>query len=197
MPLPSFHYSSIRDRLDTFDLVFFSGRGLKSRIIQIATGSMWGHVAMVIRAGDVLLCWEATTLANLADIASGHLIEGSQTVGLGDRIRTYDGRVAVRHWSGVRTPEMRRDIEALRQEFSGRRYEGSLWQLAGAVMPWSNKRDTRELFCSEQAVEGLRKVGIMYSGKHLPPSNEYHPAELFEDMGCREGKYSQPYEVAA
>ena len=85
-------YSQLRDRLDTGDLVFFSGKGLVSAGIQWITRSKWSHVGMVVAESrwDLVLLYESTTLSNLADVDSGTPMQGVQLVPLSCLLYTSD-----------------------------------------------------------------------------------------------------------
>ena len=92
-------YSDVRSDLKTGDLVLFSGATFFSSVIKWVIGGKWSHVGVVVRSrhfpGRVLL-WEATTLADLADVETGRAASGVQLVYLSDRLARYAGEFKLR-----------------------------------------------------------------------------------------------------
>ena len=101
-------YNSIRSRLDTGDIVLFSGKGRISHGIKWLTNSRWSHVGMVVNLTEwnQIVLWESTTLSDLTDIETGKATKGVQMVFLSDRLRTYEGDVAIRRLVGVELVEV-------------------------------------------------------------------------------------------
>ena len=168
------------ERLKSGDLVFFSGKGLISWVIQIGTWSKWGHVGMVIENEKGLLLWESTTLSDCVDVYTGVAHDGSMTVDLQGRIDSFDGDVAVRRLRVPLSDEQQRVLEATRKEFEGREYEASIYELLSSLLDVreDQKEDLSTLFCSEQSAEAYQRMKIISESK---PSNEHTPADLAED----------------
>lgn len=182
-------YTTVRDKLETGDLILFSGKGGTSTGIKWLTNSKWSHVAMVVRLDDwdTLLLWEATTLMDLKDVLTGKCRQGVQLVTLSDRIASYDGEVSVRFLDVKRTPKMKRALVELRQELRGRKYETRKIELLRAAYDGplgENSSDLSSLFCSELIAESYQRMGLLPSGSKALPSNEYTPRD-FSDKGTR------------
>ncbi len=174
-------YDSIRHELDTGDIVLFRGQSLFSRVIQRATRSPWSHVAMVMRLPeyDFLALWESTGLSSVPDILSHEPRRGVRLVPLSERVRAYQGAIAVRRLEGVTLGSNERHaLMELRKELRGRPYEQSLVDLARAAWDGaagSNVEDLSSLFCSELVAEAFQRLGLLGDGV---PSAEYTPADF-------------------
>ena len=186
-------YESIRDKLENGDVVLFRSRGAIARLIalgQLLGGkrSRWSHVGIVVHDKnlDQVLLWESTTLSKLEDLETGKRLRGVQTVFLSDRIRSYNGKVAVRrlvippgHIGLVRVTVAEALAEA-RREFNGKPYEKKHIQLAKAALDRTKlgrnrKQDLSSLFCSELVAEVFQRAGLLPKD---PPSSEYAPSDF-------------------
>ena len=181
-------YSTIRKNLDTGDLVLFSGKGNISQGIKFLTNSKYSHVGMVVKMPEwnKVVLYESTTLSDLADIESGKATKGVQMVFLSDRLRTYDGDVAVRHLSGIQRDEnLKKALTDFRHKMRGRKYETSKIQLLKAAHDgWfgKNEEDLSSLFCSELVAEAYQRMGLL---SEKLPSNEYTPADFSDERDHR------------
>ena len=177
-------YNNIRPRMNTGDIVLFSGKGGISTGIKWFTQSKWSHVGMVLRLPewDAVLIWESTTLDDVAEIESGKARKGVQIVPLSERLRKYPGEASIRLLKADRTPEMLKDLSLLRAEVKGRPYEKDKLELFKAAYegPFGdNVEDLSSLFCSELIAEAYQRMGLLSDKK---PSNEYTPKD-FSDEG--------------
>ena len=170
-----------RDRLQTGDLVFFSGKSHSSTLVKLSTSSHWSHVAMVYRDGDRVLLWEAATLRNIPDYDSGKVVRGVRLACLSDYLNQYDGDIAVRHLDVERTDEMLQAFAVFREQVRGRPYEKDLLEkvLAACDFLWcENVEDLSSFFCSELVAETYQRMGLLSEDK---PSNEYTPHDFTSD----------------
>jgi len=169
-------YESIRDTVDTGDIVLFSGKGGASAVIQLLTRSKWSHVGMIVRQRDwdMVLVWESV-------LAIGDKIySGVRSVPLSDRIRAYDGDgIAIRRLENFdRTDQVRESLRAFRHKIAGRAYEKNVLELIRAAYdgPWGlNAEDLSSLFCSELVASALWVMGLLSDD---PPPNEYTPGNF-------------------
>ena len=174
-------YESIRDTLDTGDLVLFSGTSHVSNFLKLCTFSKWSHVGMVVRIPDwdQVLLWESTTLGHVQDFIDGKAKRGVQTVLLSERIRAYRGDVAIRQLTRFeRTDEMRHSLCAFRRWAKNRDYEQRTLELIRAAYdgPFGeNQEDLSSLFCSELVAEAYQRMGLLSDDL---PSNEYTPRDF-------------------
>ncbi len=176
-------YSEIRGDLKTGDIVLFSGKGLVSAGIKAVTNSEWSHVGMVLRVPEYnFVCiWESTTLNKIEDLTTNTLRRGVQLIMLSDRLRSYAGKVAVRHLlGGELSADQQMMLLDLRQEVAGRAYEQDEWELIKSAYdgPFGkNSEDLSTLFCSELIAEAYQRLGLL---NEVEPSNEYTPADFSE-----------------
>lgn len=187
MTLHMAEYADIRDKLQTGDLVFFSGSGLFSNTIKVITGSKWSHVGMVVRIQDIdsVLLWESTTLGNTPDVHSGELMQGVQLVTLSDKIKRYNGDVAFRLLHFERTYKAKQALMDMRYELRHRPYEQSAMELINSavdVLGFDNQEDFSSCFCSEIVAEALQRMGVL---ENQIAANEFTVVDLanypFED----------------
>ncbi|PTQ89986.1 hypothetical protein [Agitococcus lubricus] len=95
----SLAYQTLKQQLQTGDLVLFSGTSWSSRLVQVFTLSRWSHIALVVRLPeypDQLLLWEVTRASKLHDIQHGQSMDGVQLVNLDAKLASYQGQVAIR-----------------------------------------------------------------------------------------------------
>jgi len=178
-------YHTVREKLDTGDLVLFSGRSVFSEIIKKLTGAAWSHVGMVFRLPNrysINLLWEASGLLNLPDLDTGRPNKGVQLVPLSDRISVYHGRIALRLLEAERTPKMIDELYAFREEMKGRPYEENDIELLKAAYDGPggmNQEDFSSLFCTELIAEAYQRMGLLGAEK---PANEYTPHDFCSDQ---------------
>ncbi len=173
-------YESMRGSLRTGDIVLFSGKGGLSTGIKHFTRCKWSHVGMVLALEefDLHMLWESTTLSNIADAETGKELRGVQLVPLSERIRRYDGEVAIRRLIVDREPGMGLALAELRQEIKGRPYEENVLELVRSAYdgPFgANTEDLSSLFCSELVAEAYQRMGLLPESL---PSNEYTPRDF-------------------
>ncbi|MCB2145588.1 MAG: hypothetical protein KQI81_03885 [Deltaproteobacteria bacterium] len=182
-------YDEVRDRLDTGDIVLFSGKGLISMGLKIGSLCTWSHVAMVVRARepDVTLLYQTTPLCKAKDFFEGTLKNGVQINVMSEAVNGYNGKVAVRHLSVARTPEMLNDLSRFRQEVKNRPYESHIIQMVKAV--WDGplghvEEDLSSLFCSELVAEAYQRMGLLPSNECGGcPCSEYTPKDFSTEGG--------------
>jgi len=176
-------YEKIRDKLDTGDIVLFSGKGGISSGIKWFTISRWSHVGMVIKMADFdsIMLWESTTLKSVDDYDRGHPVRGVQLVSLSDRIKIYRGEIAIRLLDVKRNAAMRAALYGFRQEVKFRPYEQNKLELIKSCYdgPFGeNEEDLSSLFCSELIAESYQRMGLI---PNSIPSNEFTPKDFSED----------------
>lgn len=181
-------YDDVRNNLDTGDIVLFSGKGLISMGLKIGALCTWSHVAMVVRVKepDVALLYQSTPVCKAKDFMDGILKNGVQINVLSEAVKTYNGKVAIRHLSVARTPEMLNGLSRFRQKVKNRPYEDRIIDMVKAV--WDGPlghvdEDLSSLFCSELVAEAYQRMGLLpgneSGGKE---SSEYTPKN-FSDEG--------------
>ncbi|UPW19677.1 hypothetical protein M0C34_05190 [Agarivorans sp. TSD2052] len=177
-------YQHLATELKTGDLVFFSGKGFSSDIIRYGTFSKWSHVGMVLLLDDYdfVTLWEAVPMTGERCLYSKQMSNGVQVVALDEKINRHSGSVSVRQLLGGELTEASLiELMQLLENFQGRHYEQSFWELARAGWqgPWGeNQENLASLFCSELVAAAYQTMGLLVGGK---PSNEYTPADFSED----------------
>ncbi len=183
-------YQMIRQQLKTGDILLFSGKGAISNGIKFFTLSKWSHVGMVYKVddGDIIFCWESTTLTNVSDAETGKRTKGVQLVVLSERIEaclasSYE--INLRQISAPLTFDMLNNLKEFRFEVSGRPYEKDKLELIkSAYDSWlgHNTEDLSSLFCSELIAEAYQKMGLLTEEN---PSNEYTPKDFSQEKNLK------------
>jgi len=176
-------YNKYRPKAQTGDMIAFSGTGLASTGIKVASGSEWSHIGMGIVSPewDMVLCHESTLLCTVADIGSGFVKKGVMLVPLQARIATYKGKMGIRCIRNPLTLEQLAILRAYRHEVKDRPYENDYIELVKAVYdgPFGeNTQDLISLFCSENFAEPCIRMKLIGDDE---PSNEYHPGDFIDD----------------
>jgi predicted NAD/FAD-binding protein len=182
-------YDDVRDNLDTGDIVLFSGKGLISMGLKIGALCTWSHVAMVVRVRepDVALLYQATPVCKAKDFMDGVLKNGVQINVMSEAVKGYNGKVAVRHLSVARTPDMLTGLSQFRQEVKDRPYEDHIIQMVKAV--WDGplghvEEDLSSLFCSELVGEAYQRMGLLPDNEcGGRPCTEYTPKDFSTEGG--------------
>lgn len=177
-------YLACRDRIETGDIILYSGKGPISTGIKAATFSHWSHVGMAVRVPrpDLVLVYQSTTLSKAMDLTSGEAVQGVQINLLSESIRIYNGDIGVRHLDVLRTPAMIQALTLFREEMKGKPYEENKLELIKSAWdgPFGhNEEDLSSLFCSELVAEAYQRMGLLSEEK---PSNEYTPKDFAGDL---------------
>ena len=92
----------VASSLQSGDLVLFSGQGLASDVVRVFTRSVWSHIGMVVRVRgiDQPLLLESTNLSESRDVLQGKPVRGIGLVPFIDKVRDYQGEVALRRRLG-------------------------------------------------------------------------------------------------
>lgn len=180
-------YTELRSSMQTGDLVLFSGRTWFSRAVQYFSDTPWSHVGMVLRLPeyDFVCLYEATALHDLQDLDTGTVHDGVQLVPLSRRLQTYNGSVAYRKLHGFSVAgEHLQALLRLRHTFRGRPWEKHNMELVRAMWasltgPSAHGRvDLSSFFCSELISKCYQTLGLLDSGPHARPCDEYIPADF-------------------
>lgn len=182
-------YEAIRPRLNTGDVVLFSGKGGISAGIKWFTGSEYSHVGMVVRMDSGIYLWESSTLTNemLPDVMAGKVRKGVRRVSLSDTIRFYPGPMTIRMVEHPQeTGEINRIASGLLEEFRGRSYERRKLSMISGHYGWENKEDLSSLFCSELVAEAFQRFGWI---PERQSSDSFWPVD-FAPGGSVEGMFT-------
>lgn len=174
------NYTHERSRIQTGDILLFSGTGPISQGIKKGSRSNWSHVAMAVRSEnpDIVMVYQSTTLSKAKDLHYGEPRQGVQINLLSETVSIYPGQIAVRYLETLRTPEMMRQLESLRIELRGHPYEQDKCELFKALYdgPFGhNEEDLSSLFCSELVAEVYQRWGLISEDLS---SNEFIPKDF-------------------
>ncbi|MBY9080159.1 hypothetical protein KIH86_26625 [Paenibacillus sp. HN-1] len=166
-------YSEIEPQLRTGDLILFSGQYEISKLVEKLEGSLWSHVAMVVRIPEIEtpLLWESTALTNLPDALMHDHLTGPKLVDLRQRLETYGSdvvpyvppRYAVRPLEVERTEEMISSLHELFTKLHGIPNPGQ-WKMIlevieGRFFHIRSKLDNYT--CSELIAESFIEMGLL------------------------------------
>jgi hypothetical protein len=170
----------------TGDVILFKGNGAFSAIITAPTEARYSHVAMYVDHPKYGPClFESTSVGVEIDLVNGELVKGVQLTRFADRVESYDGKVFCRSINGVRTQSQLDALYQFIDDWYGKPYEGSYWELANAEidgpLPWhKNKPDISSVFCSETYVSAARVMGMV--SEDGESANEYTPTDCDADL---------------
>lgn len=172
--------TTVREQIDTGDIILCSGTGRISNGIKAGTFSKWSHVAVAVYVpqSDIVLAYQSTTLNKIKDWTDDSLKQGVQINLLSDMVSTYPGEIAVRHLDVHRTPKMLSDLANFRLEMKDRPYEKSKLELIKSAYDGPgghNEEDLSSMFCSELVAELYQRWGLIDNSLS---SNEFVPANF-------------------
>ncbi len=165
-------------KLQTGDIVLFSGRCTVSRLIRLLSWSKWSHVGMIINDDPqhpYPMLYESTHNNSVKDLDTGRYIQGVQIVPFEDRFHNYKGTVAVRR---VINPcyKKRHQLRLYRTESQGIPFEQNVLEMlaSATLFKWlrTDKEDLSSIFCSEHQAEATMALEWLPRDK---PSNHYSP----------------------
>lgn len=164
-----FDYKTIRENIQSGDLVFCSGYSRFSRLIKWFTGSTFSHCAMVYRLTD---------LDRVLIFESGRK-GGVHLTPLSYYVKKYDGKVV---WAKVSSKVDREDLnkafvygfEQLTKPYD----RGELWRIFKRIMFNMGRRvRNQEFVCSELVQDCYRKAGVYFQSRN----NIILPDYIWED----------------
>jgi hypothetical protein len=197
-PEQAIELRSLVDQLETGDILLFSGRTLISRAIRMVTRSRWSHIGIIVRKAETgeLFLWEATSSNTINDVDYGHVPRGVQLVRLEDKVRSYDGLVAVRRLIGVeRTSEMLKRFGWLFKRLRRAPYRNYVVEYVKVGLGLS-RRAPRYAFCSQLVAEAYVRMRLLRPEKR---SALYVPKDFSPDriLPLRRGRLTTPIVVRA
>lgn len=170
-------FDSIRHRLQTGDILLFSGRSLISLLIRLFTVCRWSHIGIVVRdpGSAALYLWEATSNNVVHDVDYGYIPRGVQLVRLEDKLRCYDGVVAVRLLTGVeRNPKLLKRFSWIFKRLRRAPYRNYVLEFL-MVGLWGQRRGLQYAFCSQLVAETYMRMRLL---RPVKPSALYTPRDF-------------------
>lgn len=190
--------AALSDHLQTGDILLFSGRTLVSRVIRFFTRSQWSHIGIVVRqpATGELFLWEATSSNTIDDVDYGHIPRGVQLVRLEEKVRSYDGLVAVRRLIGVeRNGVLLKRFSWLFKRLRRAPYRNYMLEYLNVGLGLS-RRAPHYVFCSQLVAESYMRMRLLRPAKR---SALYIPKDFSPDrtLPLRQGRLEPPIVVRA
>lgn len=183
-------YNSIRDTLNTGDIVLFSSVCAAGAAIKVIGRQQFSHSALVLKpkGSDILMVWESCrNFVGKVDLGSCQIMGGTQILPLKHKIFSgYNDEVAIRRLVDLTEKEREKvhdTIMALTKKREGVKYQENLFEMVKAAYDsfdeffsiFKNEEDISTLFCSELVANAYQEAGLLGDEK---PSNEYSPDEL-------------------
>jgi hypothetical protein len=171
-PSGSHLYEKVRDRMQTGDVIVFSGNYCISRLDKWTTRSPYSHVAMVIAAdlgggfGESVLIIEAAAPQTQRDPKGRKVINGVQIHWLSKRLDMYDGKA---WWLPLKNPIPQPNLVTmqawLRHTYNQRR-PFDIVQAASSGSHFLQhlglgQRDYSALYCAELIAAALQKADVI------------------------------------
>jgi hypothetical protein len=197
---PAMSYGNYRSVAQTGDVILCSNA---SATVRIALSSAWNHVGMVVNLGGKLYVWESNvvdpeTEGSMPDVLTGLLKDGTKLVLLEDKIRCYDGKMAVRRLRGGDPSSRLRALLPLVKRLKNHRFEqGPMWIYQWmhffGVIPVNLGRKVvghhtdGKIFCSELVMMGLQALG---AGKRTVEPRAVLPPDFVEGSVLLEAGWS-------
>jgi hypothetical protein len=177
------NYEEIRDKIRTGDIILFSGNNAISHVIKLLTQSKWSHIGMALRLPelDTIFLWEASSLLNLQDAIEGKAFRGVKLVPIRDRLKEFNGVVAIRHLIGIDFDEpantkAKQKLMQFRKKVRIRPYEKDKIDLMRDALDgsFSEKFENySSLYCTEIVAEAYQKLGLLPIPQNGLLANEY------------------------
>jgi hypothetical protein len=147
------------------DILAYSGRGLISETVRLATNSDVSHIGIVLTAGPVSTVIESTSLAGFSGVTIGPLAE---------RCTNYNGEVwflplADRSLGLTTTTKLQAWLQAQNHD----KYD--TWGAIESALQLHHPKHVGQWFCSELAAAALQSIGLL-SGSLVP--DQVRPCDL-------------------
>jgi len=178
-------YDNIVDKLNTGDIVLFSGDTASGDIIKVATKSEFSHVAIILDDAGSLVTLEATTnLANLVDLLTNKTGPGVRSFPLREKIfaGTYN-TIAIRQANFNISDLQKAALKEFGDSLKGASYDSNPEDLiqpacndygtqVSSLIPLCNTQagdntyeDMGSFFCSEFVAKALINMSLLSSTK--------------------------------
>ncbi len=171
-------YLAVRDRIQPGDIIAFSGHGLSSNVVKIATDSVVSHVGIVLTA-------RMTERGLTHEMIESMPVEGATGVTIRDLQERALTHKSILWWLPL-SPTARRRLDVGRLQAFLQQQDGKVYDFVQAIhagvdltIPWLSHvghavENHEAWFCSELVAAGLKAGGL------LPKVNvsEMTPKEL-------------------
>jgi hypothetical protein len=181
-PLLSITYQSLCEHIKIGDVITFSGTDLSSKVVKLATQSIYVHVAIVHSVDpqappeNAILIAESHVDRSLPSVGTGKRALGVQFQWLFNRLAQYPGQA---WWTSLKTPLTPESIAKLQvwlQTIESQEIPYDFIQAISAGMAQvksikiKNDPDFSALFCSELVTRALQIAGAI--DETLNPSEQ-------------------------
>lgn len=185
-------FSSIKDELNTGDIILFHGPSAESKLIEKLDKSPFSHVGIVVRLEETdhnrPLLWESSTIQDLIDFETDQARSGVHLVDLEGVLKycmskpAKDGKTYQFAWRKLNPGTTKNGMDNFVKfmgEVDGRAFP-SLSEMAihFAEGHYDIKTDNRTYFCSQLASDTFMHLNLL-TDNH--PDNYYSPGSFSED----------------
>ncbi|WP_291862445.1 hypothetical protein [Marinilabilia sp.] len=187
-------YQSIKNDLQTGDLMLMHGMHFSSNCIEALEGSCWSHVGIVVLAEDIgldvgldnVLFWESDTETPVIDVIKGIPKSGPMLVRLSERLKynfTHgeDSKCAIRHLYTDRDASLLNRFKELIPKIHDADFPDTVHEFLnptlGRVVHKKTSLDT--MFCSELAAYTYMNLGLLTD---IHPVNSYMPIDFSDKL---------------
>jgi hypothetical protein len=187
-------YQSIKNDLQTGDLLLMHGIHISSNCIELLEGCCWSHVGIIVLAEDIgldvgidnILFWESDTATPVIDVIKGVPKSGPMLVRLSERLKynfTHgeDSKCAIRHLYTDRDAQLKDKFKKLIPKIHDADFPDTVHEFLnptlGRVAHKKTSLDT--MFCSELAAYTYLNLGLLSDNN---PVNSYMPIDFSEEL---------------
>lgn len=171
------HMSIVETKLDTGDLMFFSGNTIQEKMIKVVMSCPFSHVAMVVKDPNTreLYLWEA-------DVGQKHK-KGPRFIRLKDKLKLYKGDRITAVMKLKCSPDHKpreENVMSIVKESVGKgmqdRLAGWIFSLYPDSRIYKSLCDDNKVYCSELIADTLQKLALI-TGDDAPC--HYTPADFY------------------
>lgn len=173
------------DSFTTGDVILFAGHHPLHVRQRERTGCRWAQVGLLVDWPDHGLCvFESTRLSPCDDVLLHRAVDGVQLAGLAERIRTFEGAVAIRRLQPALTTAEQQTLLAFVTSVHSWPFNTNRWQ---AARSWQRRNQTMTAgcyFCSELVATAFQRLGLLLEPPEGYLANNFIPADFGSDYAA-------------
>jgi hypothetical protein len=172
-------FDTLKDSIQTGDLIFTSGKTYPERIISGFTNSYFTHVGILVKENDIIYIWDS-------DIGQGVKM-GPRFMLLEDKLKRYKGFkigvVAKTPYSGNIKED---DIMKIVHKYIDKGMDNKMYSYF-----IDSLKDEDKLFCSELVIKTYQDLDLIDRIKYPINSKKYTPGDILDGkiINIKELKY--------
>ena len=155
-------YDTVREDIRSGDILLCEGDAVFSKLIKLGTGSIWTHVAFIIRLDSIdrVMVMESVESMGVRTVPLRHYVENYKGEGKG-----YNGRLLIARHSDFDDKVNIKNLSKFAVDRFGYPYDNDeIVKIAGRILGVFRKKskDDNEYICSEYAQECYESIGIIF-----------------------------------